>query len=565
MHDLVIRGGTVVDGSGRRAYLADVAVDGGLISEVGRVGGRGLRELDAEGHVVTPGFIDGHTHMDAQMFWDPQGESSCWTGVTTVVMGNCGFTLAPSLDGRRELVVRNLERAEDISAEAMGLGIPWGFESYSEYLDVLDRLPMGINYASQIGHSALRTWAMGERAFDEVATEDDLAQMSRQLISAMESGAVGFTTSRSANHETSDDRPVASRMADWREVSALVEVAGRYPGAMFEISLEPAARSADLEVKREFFDRLVNLAAASRAKFTFGVVPVGHDGAEWRDTLALLDEAVAVGGSMFGQSHCRGFTIYNSFVTQLPFDQLPVWREFRAQPLQQQEAELRDPAVRGRLVQAASEASYGRAIGAEARPPQYDRMEVLLNPMPPNPTVAEVAKQRGIDPVEAIIDLALETDMRQFFVQSLGDTRVETMRTIMQHPATVMTFTDAGAHVSQIVDAALQTYFLAHWVRNLETFTLEQGIRMLTSVPARIWGFDKRGLVREGYTADLNVIDPLTVAPSMPEAVADLPGGGLRLKQKSTGIRATLVNGEVTIFEGVPTPARPGHLIRRGR
>src|SRR5204862_3986488 len=221
-YDLLIKNGTVVDGSGLPRYRGDVAVRHGRIAAIGRIREASREVLDADGHVVAPGFVDGHTHMDAQIFWDPLGTCSCWHGVTTVVMGNCGFTLAPARPDGRHLVVRNLERAEDISADAMAAGIEWKWETFPEYLDTVDGLPKGINYAGYIGHSALRTWAMGERAFEEEATEDDLRTMEKQVADAMRAGAVGFTTSRSTDHQTADDRPVASRLASWDEVQRLV-------------------------------------------------------------------------------------------------------------------------------------------------------------------------------------------------------------------------------------------------------------------------------------------------------------------------------------------------------
>ncbi|MEZ5232390.1 MAG: amidohydrolase family protein [Acidimicrobiales bacterium] len=278
-YDLVVRNGTVIDGSGLARYRADVGVRHGRITAIGRIKERGRRELDADGHVVAPGFIDGHTHMDAQIAWDALGTSSCWHGVTSVVMGNCGFTLAPARADQRHLVVRNLERAEDISADAMAAGIDWTWETYPEYLDTLDRLPKGINYAGYVGHSALRTWAMGERAFEEAATEADLEVMARELRDALRAGAVGFTTSRTFNHQTSDDRPVASRMASWEEVAALVRVMGDLGAGIFEIAGE------DVEPRPAAPGRLLRTAAHAVAvetgvPFTFGVasgrIPAGR-------------------------------------------------------------------------------------------------------------------------------------------------------------------------------------------------------------------------------------------------------------------------------------------------
>src|SRR5579871_2299850 len=255
-YDTVIRNGTVVDGSGLGSFRADVGIVGDRIAFVGRIRERGARDIDADGHVVTPGFIDGHTHMDAQVFWDPSGSSSCWHGVTTAVMGNCGFSLAPVRDDERALVVRNLERAEDINPAALAAGIDWSFRTFPEYLDAVDRLPKGINYASQIGHSALRTWAMGERAFDESASEEHLAKMEVALRTSLKAGAIGFTSSRSP-HETSDDKPVASRLATWDEVRRLAGVLGELGTGVVQIAPE---MYADEERRADYNKRVKELA-----------------------------------------------------------------------------------------------------------------------------------------------------------------------------------------------------------------------------------------------------------------------------------------------------------------
>src|SRR3954470_10499145 len=370
-YDLVIRNGDVVDGSGLPRYRADVGVRRGRIAAIGRIRDRGTDEIDAEGHVVTPGFIDSHTHMDAQVLWDPLGTCSCFHGVTSVVMGNCGFTLAPARANERHLVVRNLERAEDISADAMAQGVEWTWETFPEYLDTLDRIPKGINYGANIGHSALRTWAMGERAFEEEASEADVAVMARELRDALRAGAIGFTTSRTTNHETTDGRPVASRLATWAEVEALVGVMGDVGTGMFEIAQEPAARSSDPAVRAEFFGRLRDLAARTGVPMTFGVLSTTRDGSDWRGQLDLIDDTARAGGQMWAQAHAREFSVILSWKTRLPFDNLPLWRDVRAQPLSEQTRAFSDPELRARLVQAAHDGDYGRAIGAETRKPNY--------------------------------------------------------------------------------------------------------------------------------------------------------------------------------------------------
>jgi N-acyl-D-aspartate/D-glutamate deacylase len=265
---------------------------------------------------------------------------------------------------------------------------------------------------------------------------------------------------------------------------------------------------------------------------------------------------------MFGLTHCRGIGTMSSFRTQLPFDGLPEWRDLRARPLDVQLIALRDQDLVQRLVASAHHSPYGRALGGEARPPEFDRMQVLERPVPPNPTVAEAAAARGIDPVELMIALALETDLHQFFVQTnLPFDHAQTKRA-MAHPRTVMSFSDSGAHVSQMSDASIYTHLLAHWVRDRGDFSLEEAVRMITLAPARAWGFHDRGLLRQGLVADINVFDPERVAPAMPTVVHDLPAGEKRIEQKSVGFRATLVGGQVIIDDGVPTGARPGRLIR---
>src|SRR5262245_28057382 len=315
-YDLVIKNGTVIDGSGLPRYRADVGIKNGRIASIGRIREQAREVLDADGQVVAPGFVDGHTHMDAQVFWDPLGTSSCWHGITTVVMGNCGFTLAPCAAKDKHLVVKNLQRAEDISLQAMEAGIEWRWTTYPEFLDVLESLPKGINYSGYIGHSALRTYVMGERAFEGPATEDDLRAMERELRAALSAGAMGFTTSRSPSHETPEGRWVASRMAPWDEVRRLVCTMGEMNAGIFELAGENVDREPGNPGIRDYHVRLRDLAVESGRPITFGVFSRSAAPNVWRQYLALLDETAAAGGRMFAQVHSRSLSALLSFKTQ---------------------------------------------------------------------------------------------------------------------------------------------------------------------------------------------------------------------------------------------------------
>jgi N-acyl-D-amino-acid deacylase len=490
------------------------------------------------------------------VFWDPLGANSCWHGVTTAVMGNCGFSIAPMRRGQQALVARNLERAEDISGAAMNAGIDWRWEGFDQYLDVVDSLPKGINYSAYVGHSALRTWAMGERAFEEKASEVDLELMAGEIRRAMDAGAMGLSTSRSDAHETSDDRPVASRLAGWDELSVLLSQMKGRKGAMFELANETVPN--DPEAQKAYYDQLTELALETGVTPTFGVL-----GSPWRLQLDAIDAAAAKGARMIGQTHSRGVTVLISFKTRLPFDQLPVWSEFRRQPLEAQATGLRDPEMRAKLVQAVNEAVYGRAIGAEVRAPDWENLFLYDKPLPPFRSLAEIARSKGVAPIEAMIDEALGRNLDAFFIQPITPRDPEALVAMMRHPRTVMTFSDSGAHVSQIADSSIQSHLIAYWHREQGAFTLPEAVNMITGRAAAAWGFADRGLVREGHVADLNVFDPKTFGPALPEVVHDLPSGARRLSQRSVGMKATIVAGETVVEEGRHTGALPGRLIRR--
>src|SRR6266699_2011248 len=396
-YDLVIKNGTVIDGSGLPGFRADVGVRHGRIVTIGRIRERGRESLDAEGHVVAPGFVDGHTHMDAQIFWDPLGTSSCYHGITTVVMGNCGFTLAPCAAANKHLVIQNLQRAEDISPKAMEAGIEWRWTTYPEFLDVLDTLPKGINYA----------------------------------------GYVGFTASRSPSHETPDGRPVASRAAAWDEVRRLVGVMGELNAGIFELAGENVARVPDHPALRDYHVRLRNLAVETGRPVTFGVFSRRGVPGVWKKYMDLLDETAAAGGRMFAQAHSRSLSALLSFKTQMPFDWLPVWKELRQLPLAEQRHRLLDPATRKKLVEVSGERDGRRPLGTEPKPPDYDWLLVFDTVEGPHRTVAEVARERGQHPAETMIELALAKDLDLFFLQPVANEDQDIALQIMRNPRAV--------------------------------------------------------------------------------------------------------------------------------
>ena len=560
-YDLVVENGIVVDGSGVPGFRADIGILDGRIAFIGKNPGKARQTIDAEGHAVAPGFVDGHTHMDAQVFWDQLGSCSCYHGVTSVVMGNCGFTLAPCRETEADLVFRNLERAEDIAREAMLAGIDWRWETYPEYLDVVDALPKGINYAGYIGHSALRTYVMGERAFEEEATPDDVRRMAETVRQAVRAGAIGFTTSRSPNHQTSDHRRVASRVASWEEVRAIVNAMGRTGAGLFEIAAEAVGR--DPARMHDYQQRLKTLAIESGVPVTWGMFANRRAPEVWQSYFDLLDEVAEAGGRMFAQVHSRSLNVIYTFESHLPFDSWDVWRDVRRLPLDEQKAMLADRSLKARLVEVASHPSERhKARGVVANPPDWDWLFVMRDTSGHDTSVARLAAERGVSPAELLIDLALEEDLKTLFRMPINNENDDDVLAMMKHPHSVVTFSDSGAHVSQIMDSSLQTNVFSQWVRERQALTLEEAVRQVTAEPARRWGLHDRGLLRLGMAADVTVFDPDEIAPNMPEIVHDLPAGAKRFKQTARGILATVVNGEVLLRENEPTGAAPGKLLR---
>ena len=560
-YDLLIKDGLVVDGSGEAGKHADVGIKDGRIADIGDLNGAANRIIDAEGHVVAPGFIDGHTHMDAQVFWDELGSCSCYHGVTSVVMGNCGFTLAPCRESEADLVFRNLERAEDISRDAMLEGITWQWETYPEYMDAVAAAPKGINYAGYVGHSALRTYVMGPRAFEETATEDEMKTMASIVQDAVKAGAIGFSTSRTRNHETADRKPVASRLAAWDEVKYITTKMRETGAGIFEIASEDTGRHP--ERLQDYQNRLKELAVDYGVPVTFGMFSSRRAPDYWRGYLDFVQDVNAAGGTMFTQVHSRALNVILSFETRTPFDSWEVWRDIRHLPKAEQIAKFKDPEIKAKLVEVASHPSERhKAIGAEVRPPDWHWTYLLDEPSGGLKRMDELAAAKGVSPVELMIDLAVETDFKVMFRQPIANELDEEVIDLIKTPNTVCTFSDSGAHVSQIMDSSLQTHLFKHWVRQEEALTVEQAVRLVTSVPASRWGLKNRGLLKTGYAADVTIFDPASIGPDMPEVVNDLPSGARRLKQVAHGIKSTIVNGEVFLENNVHTGSQSGQLLR---
>jgi N-acyl-D-aspartate/D-glutamate deacylase len=559
MLDLVVSGGLVVDGSGRPGRRADVGVMGGRVVAVGEVDERGRRQIDADGCIVAPGFIDGHTHLDAQIFWDPVCASLSSHGVTTAVMGNCGFTLAPAGEKDVDLVLRSIERAEDMKRSAILAGVPWEWESFPEYLDAVDGLPKAFNCAAYVGHSALRAHVMGERAFEAPATEEEIAAMALEVEQSLRAGALGFSTSRSFNHLTFGDRPVASRWADWAEVVALAEVMGRLGGGVFQLAPE---RLDDPEQRRDFEYRLVELTRRTGRPATFMIA---------RDVKmleGLANEIASSGGRVVGQVHLRSLANVYSFQTSLPFDGLPSWKELRGLPLPEQQRRLASHELRTSLVDEAMRGRYGPVYGAEPKPPAFELMYPLGGD-DARRSVASLAQQEETTPVDVIIDRAFATGFEQCFIQHGSidgsndlDREAEIRLALLRRADTVLAASDSGAHVSQILDSNIPGALLSGWVRERQLLGWEEAVRLLTHEPAMLWSLDDRGLLREGYRADLVVFDPDMVGSSVPRVVHDLPDGGPRLVQHGLGYDAIVVEGTVTWRDGNCTGDLPGTLIR---
>jgi N-acyl-D-amino-acid deacylase len=448
----------------------------------------------------------------------------------------------------------------------MMAGIDWTWETFPEYLANVERLPKALNYGMYIGHSALRMYAMGRRGLEEKATEDDLRVMAHAVAEAVRAGAMGFSTSRASTHETPEGSPVASRIADWREIDVLVGAMAELDAGIFQIGPDISGG----EAQRVFLERLAKVALDSGRPIMFGTLATkqGKDPNPWDYQMRWMDETVARGGRLWGQATTRSINAIFSLKSYLPFDKLPEWQEIRSLPLAEQKARLRDPEVRARLIAAescmqpkGSELQGGGAATTNPKKPDYANLFPMFDVDWDDPSVADLARRQNKHPVEIIIDLCLENDNR-VFVQPLVNESPEDVLGLLKHPRSLATFSDSGAHVCQEMGSSLQTHLLSYWVRKRQAFTLEQAVRMLTFDNASAWELPDRGLVRTGYAADLVVFDKDKIRPRLPTVEQDLPGGARRLVQKADGIAATIVNGAVALENGDPTGSYAGKVLK---
>jgi N-acyl-D-aspartate/D-glutamate deacylase len=486
--------------------------------------------------------------------------------VTSVVMSNCGFALAPCKPADRDWYARCLSAVEDIPTDAMAAGIDWTWETFPEYLATVERLPKAINYGMYIGHSALRMYVMGKRALSEKATEQDMAAMARSVQEALKAGALGFSSSRASTHVTPDDTPVASRIAEWEEIDRIMAAMAELDAGIFQIGPDIASGARH----RVFLDRLRQVALQFKRPIMFGVLATrqGEAPNSWNYQTKYIDDTVAAGGRMFGQGTTRSINAIFSLKSYLPFDVLPAWRPIRALPIAEQKKRLADPAVRRELVAAEARMKPrdgtfqgGGAATTDPRKPDYTNLFALKGVDWDDPTVDQLAKARGQHPVEVMIDLSL-ADENQVYVQPLVNETPDDVLGILKHPRTLATFSDSGAHVCQEMGSSLQTHLLSYWVRKRGAFTLEEAVKKLTHDNAMAWEMNDRGLLGAGYRADIVLFEQDRIRPRLPTVEMDLPGGARRLVQKAEGIKATLVNGAVAFENGEATGAFAGSVLK---
>ena len=559
---LVIRGGTIVDGTGRDGYQADVAIKGDTIVAIEPGLPKGEREIDARGRLVTPGFVDIHTHYDAQATWANHISPSSWNGVTTVLIGNCGVGFAPCLPEQRDMLVKLMEGVEDIPEVVLTEGLPWNWQTFPQFLDALSDRRYDLDVATQVPHSAVRVYVMGKRGADrEPATEDDRNRMAALVAEGLRAGALGFATSRTIAHRTLAGEHIPTLHAAEAELSAIGAAMGEVGAGWMQVI-------SDFDDPEQEFGILRRVAERSNRPMTFSLLQRESRPQLWR---TLLDEVAAVnraGYEMKAQVMGRPIGIMLGFeISQNPFIGRPSWREVRDLGFAEKLVRLRDPAFRRRLL---SEETTNP--GLRQRLNAWEMIFPLQDPVdyepPPEASVAARASREGRDPQDVVYDMLLENDGRAILYRPIinyADGTLDTVKLMMEDPNTLLGLGDGGAHVSIICDASTMTHTLTHWARDRTRgarMKLEWVVRRLTRDNAAAIGLRDRGVLAPGYKADINVIDFDRLAVRAPEVLYDLPSGGRRLVQRTEGYDATIVSGVPVYRHGVATQALPGRLVR---
>ncbi|MGA2304755.1 MAG: amidohydrolase family protein [Acidimicrobiales bacterium] len=571
MHDLVIRGGTVVDGTGGPSRTADVAVDDGIITAVGDLeSAAAQRTIDADGLLVIPGVVDVHTHYDGQVTWDPLVTPSSWHGVTTIVMGNCGVGFAPVRPGSQEWLVQLMEGVEDIPGTALTEGITWGWESFPEYLTALEGMGRVVDVGTQVPHGAVRAYVMGERGSrNEPATPEDIAAMAALVKEGIAAGALGFSTSRTIVHRAVDGEPVPGTFAAEDEIFGIGQALKSLGAGVFELA--PAgAMGEDLAAPEREVALMRRLSAAIGRPISFALLQVDAAPDQWREILRLAAEANAEGADLRPQVAGRALNVLLGFQTFHPFSKRPTYLAIADLPLAERIQHLRKDEVRRAILsESIPDDPLMAMIGGHSTSHMFPLGEPPDYEPTPDKSVAAIARSEGRPEEEVLYDLLLRHDGRELVLFTLGGYShgsLDDMREMLLDPNSALGLSDGGAHCGVICDASAPTYMLSHWARDrADGLPLEFVVKKMTRDTAHLYGLEDRGVLAPGFKADLNLVDLEHLNLRLPEMVHDLPGGARRLIQRADGWKATICSGEVTFEDGEHTDARPGRLIRGGQ
>jgi N-acyl-D-amino-acid deacylase len=571
MHDTVIRGGTIVDGSGKAAFTGDVAISGGRIAAIGGKQGPGRREIDATGLLITPGWVDVHTHYDGQAMWDPLLAPSCWHGVTTVLFGNCGVGFAPVKKEHHGALMDLMEGVEEIPNPVLAAGLTWEWETFPQFMDALERRPRAIDIGAQAAHLPLRVYVMGDRAIRrEAATPDDIAEMRRLTVEAMQSGAFGFTTSRTDSHKTPDGELVASRDADADELVGIGSALGA-------VGMGAFGMNSDFDDEDYELAWMTRLARETRRPVWYLLTDRYEDPERWRRLLKATHAARAEGLSFTAQIAGRPIGVMMGVGTALnPFTVRPSYKKLESLPIEEQRKRLRDPEVRRQiLAEKPSDAEVAKlAQFRQAVTGKWERFYTMGNPPDyepaPEKSVAAIAARTGRPPDEVAYDYITEADGQYLYFPVVNYVAGDhsPIYEMLNDPACLLGLSDGGAHCTSIVDAGVPTFMLMHWGRDRlrgPRLPLEHLVKRQTSETADFFGFSDRGRLAAGLRADINLIDFDGLQVQKPELVHDMPAGGRRFVQRVQGYEATFVAGEQIFERGEHTGAMPGRLVRAGR